>query len=178
MSHSYEHTVVNSIYNETPHYIKVYPCGFSGSNAIPQPDILVTEPHGLNHAIELKKSRSDYVYVDEEDIEQLIECEGPATPVYLVVKFTNRQPVVIRYYGDVTNAPDGWDELSPTERFARLAPDAFDANVTDSGNLSLSRPSTEEWPSSRAGMDDAVAVVNGCGIDNEHSQDIDTLADS
>jgi Holliday junction resolvase len=167
MSKQYENDLAKAIHDATDSNVRAYRCGFSGNNAMPQPDVLITTPD-MNHAIEVKGPiASQRLYVDEEDIEQLVECQNDTTYVALVVKFQRRQPVVIRYYESMTN--DGWNDLSAAEKLMKLTPEAFDAYVTTSGSLALNKPSTDDWPSARSGASDEDAVLSGLGVVTDKS---------
>lgn len=170
MSSQYENEVAKWIHRRTNKAIRSYRCGYSGSNAMPQPDVLVTTPQG-NYGLELKGPiASDRLYIDEEDLEQLVECANWQTKVYLVVKFQRRKPLVIRWYDDVVG--ENWKSMSLAEKFAAIAPDEFDPKATDSGNLRLVKPDTDSWPSASAmsvkgdepAERDAVSVLGTIGV--------------
>jgi hypothetical protein len=59
--------------------------------------------------------------------------------------------------------------MSPVEKMAAVTPDAFDAHVTDGGNLALQKPDSDNWPSAKAGESDEVAILRDLGITNEKS---------
>jgi len=168
MSKGYEHTIANGIHDATDDTVRAYRVGFSGSSNKPNPDVLVTTPRD-NHAIEVKRTSKDRFYVESDDIEQLAACENSYTLPWLVVKFTHREPVTIRYFSEATGV-DGWTQMSPAERVSKVTPDAFDSSVTDGGNLRLNRPTTDEWASSQSGVTDEVAVLRDIGITNESSR--------
>jgi len=170
MSHQYEHRVANEVY-ENVSGVKAYVAGYSGNSRIPQPDVLVTEPTGTCHALELKNIASDRCYVEENDIRQLVACEGPSTAVYLLVKFSRRRPLVTRYFDDITGRD--WKNKTPAEKFAAIIPDCFDPRVTESGSLALDRPSTERWDSATVSPPDWQVVAQSCGIRTDASTDID-----
>lgn len=169
MSHQWEHDIANGIYDCTGPDVRAYPCGYSGSNAMPQPDLLVTEPAQV-YAIEAKGPiQSDHCYVEEEDVHQLVACENSYTSVHLAVKFRRREPLVLRYFGEVRGrgtevVPDDYDEKSPAEKFAWLTPEPFDGRVTADGRLALTKPDTDDWPSAKTGLDDVEAVASGLGL--------------
>lgn len=169
MSSDYEHRLANGIYDCTGPEVRAYRCGYSGNSAMPQPDFVVTEPTHV-YAVESKGPiQTEYCHIEEDDVRQLIDCQNSYTSVHLVVKFSNREPLVLRYFDNVSGrgdsvVPDDYDEYTPAEKFAWLAPEAFDARVTDSGTLALTKPDTDEWPSTKAGLDDVEAVVSGLGI--------------
>jgi Holliday junction resolvase len=177
MSKQWENDMAKEMYRNTPDYIRVYTCGYSGNNAMPQPDILVTGVD-INHAAELKGPiQSDTVYIEEDDFEQLEGVRNGNTVVYLVIKFSHREPLVIRHFEKLSGyqAVEGaekYNEMSMAEQFAVLAPPCFDARVTDSGTLALDKPDTDDWPSAQAGADDHEAIISGMGISNEKSTEV------
>jgi Holliday junction resolvase len=180
MSHQYEHQQANEMYRATANDVKCYPCGYSGSNAIPQPDILLT--HGTeNYAIEAKGPiQSDQCRIEQDDIEQLLDCRGPFTEVVLVVKFSRREPLVVRFFeklrGGQRDVFDGdYDTLTPAKKFAALTPTAFNPHVTDSGALVLDKPSTDRWPSATSGVEDHHAILSGLGVASEKSVSVEDL---
>jgi Holliday junction resolvase len=185
MSKAWEHTIANAIDDATSDEIRAYRIGFSGSSAKPNPDVLVKTPRD-DYEIELKRSKNNRLYVDGEDLEQLVACENSYTTVWLVVKFNNREPVTIRYYGNMTGwttstevsdqsddesstGNDDWNEMSIAERFAAITPECFDAHVTDGGNLRLDKPETDEWSSASAGLEDHMAILRDLGVKTENS---------
>ena len=171
MSHAYEHTVANEVY-ENVTGVKAYVAGYSGNSRIPQPDVLVTEPTGTCHALELKGPiASDRCYIDSEDIRQLVACQGASTMAHLVVKFNNRKPLVTRYYHEVTG--EDWSGLRPTTKVCKVIPPCFNPRVTDSYLLALDKPSTNEWDSARSSPPDWQVIADGLGIRTEQSTDID-----
>lgn len=178
MSKQYENDIAKQIHRGTDGHIRAYRCGYSGSNAMPQPDVLVTTGT-VNYAMEIKGPiQSGHCYVDEEDLEQLEDCENGYTAAVLVVKFQNREPMVVRYFGDLTNAQSvvkgakEYEDMSVAERMAALTPNAFDPSVTDSGTLSLTKPDTDDWPSARAGSDDVDAILSGVGVPTDESVEV------
>lgn len=180
MSSQWEHTISNGIEEETGDEYKSYRCGYSGNSKHPQPDVHVAGPM-QNYDMELKGPiKRDVCYVEEDDIDQLVECQNAQTAVYLVIKFQRREPLVVRYWEDLTTdqtsvagLPDDYEDLSKAEKFAAVIPGAFDPRVTDSGTLALSKPSTDDWPSAKAGSDDVDAIISGVGIVTESSVEVD-----
>jgi Holliday junction resolvase len=171
MSRQWENVIAKEVYRNVDD-VKTYRCGFSGSNAMPQPDVLVTEPTGTCHALELKGPiASDRCYIDSEDIRQLVACQGAATMAHLVVKFNNRKPLVTRYYDDVTG--EDWSGLRPTTKMCKVIPPCFNPRVTDSYLLALDKPSTDGWDSARSSPPDWEVIANGLGIRTDQSTDLD-----
>lgn len=163
MSGQWENEIVKRVYRNTHDEVKCYRCGYSGSNAFPQPDILITNAVG-NHGVELKGPiASDQCRVENDDAEQLVACRGPQTNVYLGIKFQNRAPVMVKYYHRVPQI-DGYSEMTAAEKFAELAHDAFNPHVTDSGTLVLDKPDTDEWESARASPPDYECIARGVGV--------------
>jgi Holliday junction resolvase len=173
MSKQWENDMAKEIYRATDDHIKTYTCGYSGNNAFPQPDILITDV-SMNHGAELKGPiQSDVCYVDENDIEQLLDCQNSNTAVYLVVKFSRREPIVMRYFEKLTGKQhrnaDEYNDMSPAEKFAVLAPNCTNARVTSAGTLALDKPSTDDWPSATEGSEDHVAIMSGIGLVTDDS---------
>ena len=170
MSSQYENTIAKRIHRQTPSHIRAYRCGYSGNNAMPQPDILVTTP-SQNHGVELKGPiQSERVYIDDEDLEQLYECQNAYTSVYLGIKFQRREPLVVRYFEKLTggqqsvDGADEYNEMDIPDQFATLIPSAFNPRVTDADTLALDKPSTDDWPSATKGSDDVDALLSGMGV--------------
>lgn len=181
MSSDYENDIAKKVHRGTRSAIRAYRCGYSGNGAAPQPDVLLTTPTE-NYAVELKGPiQSDRVYVDDEDIDQLVDCTNTYTAAALVVKFSHREPVVVRYFpklsGDqmVAEGAKAYNEAEPAEKLARLVPDAFNARITESGSLALDKPTTDEWPSATAGASDVDAILSGLGIATESSVEVEGL---
>jgi Holliday junction resolvase len=177
MSHQYENDMAKEMHRATGDDVRTYRCGYSGNNAMPQPDVLVATTYD-NYALELKGPiQSDRCYVDEDDIEQLIECQNAYTRAVLVIKFPRREPLVVQFFQKLTDEQhpeaDEYNALSAAEKFAVLIPDAFDPRVTDSGKLAVSKPDTAVWPSASAGSADVDAILSGLGVPTEKSVQVD-----
>lgn len=168
MSSQYEHKIANGIYEETPQSVMAYRCGYSGNSKHAQPDVLVTTYSG-NKGLELKGPiQSDNVYIDADDLHQLVACQNANTDVYLIVKFPRYEPVTIKYYGHMAgDRADEWNNMSVAERFAALAPAAFNARVTDSGSLAMSNPKDTDWPSTVSGKDDVTKILDDLGLPHD-----------
>lgn len=176
--------MAKEIYRSTDDHVRAYRCGYSGNGALPQPDVLVTDTM-QNHALELKGPiASERVYVEADDVDQLVECQTANTAVYLVVKFQRREPMVVRYFDQLSggqkslDGADEYDALSAAEKLAVLVPDPFDPRVTDGGALALDKPETSSWPSASAGSDDVDAILSGIGIATDKSTEIDLPDDA
>lgn len=178
MSKQWENEIAKQVHRETSDDIRSYRCGFSGSNAMPQPDILLTD-RTMNYGLELKGPiKSERCYVEAEDIEQLVACQNTATNVGLVIKFQRREPMVVRYFNKLSGQMDGivegdYNDLSPVEKFRVLCPQTFEPRVTEGGSLAVTKPTTDEWPSSRAGADDIDAILSGLGIETAKSTSVE-----
>ena len=161
----YEKRIANDVYENTPPAVNVYPCGFSGNGAIPQPDILISAQTG-NFAIEMKKSSKDRFYIDGEDLLQLVECENKNTEAVIMMKFSHREPVLFSPFKPIDHG-DGTKSMLPTDPteqdLAKHAvancPQQFEAHATNAGSLRLSKPSTIDWSSSQAGLSDDGCVI-------------------
>lgn len=173
----FEDRIVNGVNRKTADVIQAYPIGFSGGHATTDGDVLVTDANGgVNHLAELKNISSDYCYVETEQLEGLVSRENACTYVYLVVKFSRREPLVMRYFDEITvdaEEAETYNEASIVQKFAYRAPSCFDASVTDSGKLSLKKPDTDDWPSASAGSSDTDAIISGLGIPTEDSISVD-----
>lgn len=166
--HQYENDIAVDIHRRTPSDFRVYTCGYSGSNAMPQPDILITTPTN-NHAVELKKRREDVVYIESDDLEQLAACQNSHTIAYLVVKWPHYEPLVIRYWPNMILADEDWNKKSVVEKFAAVAPPEFEAEVTEvGGNLKLVLD-RDQWTSAKAGRDDTAVILTALGVPFDES---------
>lgn len=172
MSKQYENDRAKEIYRQTPPSVRTYRCGYSGSNAMPQPDVLITTYNG-NKALELKGPiQSDRCYVDEDDLQQLVDCENANTEVYLVIKFPHYEPVVVKYYDHIVGEPE-WNDKPVAEKFAAMFGKEFDARVTDSGSLSVRTPKDTDWTSTASGRDDTTTILDELGLPHEGSKHIE-----
>lgn len=175
MSSDYENDIAKGVHRATDTEIRCYRCGYSGNNAMPQPDIIITTPT-INYVVELKGPiQSEQCYVESDDIEQLLDCQTSYSVAGLAVKFPHREPVVVRYFDKLTGMQhpnaDDYNEMSQVEKFATLTPDAYNPRVTDAGTLALDKPSTDDWPSAQAGSDDVDAILSGLGVTTDKSVD-------
>lgn len=157
MSKQYENDIAVAIYRKTYDNVRTFRCGYSGNNAMPQPDVLITTPTN-DHALEVKKRQGPTAYIEEDDLEQLAECQNGHTIVYLVVKFPHYEPVVIRYWPHMVGHDD-WNERSVVEKFQGAAPPALNPRVTDGGNLALTL-NKDKWMSTRKGRDDIETILD------------------
>lgn len=164
MSKQWENEKAKEIHRQTGTDVRTYRCGYSGSNAMPQPDVLITTPTN-NYAVEMKGPiAGEYCSVDEDDIEQIVECTNSYTTAALVIKFQNRETLVVRFF-DKASGIEAYDDLTPAEKFAALIPNEFDPRVTDSGTLRVTKPDLDSgWPSAQAGSGDVDAILSGLGI--------------
>lgn len=170
MSKQKENERAKEIHRRTGPEVRAYRCGYSGSNAMPQPDILVTTPTN-NHAIELKHRQGPTATIDSEDLDQLAECQNSYTIAYLVVKFPRYEPIVIRYYPNMLGQDD-WNEKSTAEKFAALVPKGLDGRVTPGGNLGLTL-NRDQWTSTKAGRPDTDAILDALGVPHESSTTVE-----
>lgn len=167
MSSAYENTLAKTVTDNTDRQTKAYRCGYSGNNAFPSPDILITRPTQC-YAVEVKGPiQSDRCYVDADELQQLVDCTNDYTTAHLAVKFSRRELVAARYFPRISGSAshaDDWDDMSIVERFDAMFGDAFDTRVTDSETLSIGIPDTDAWPSATAGHDDWEALLSRLGI--------------
>lgn len=153
----YENKLANHVHEDTTDEVRVYPIGYSGNHAMPAPDILFTTGEKIL-GVEVKRSTistGDYSYIlHSDDFEQMCALENENTDVGFAVKFTRRELYVLP---DVS-VPDDPSEYA--DRLAEEVYDCFEPHVTDSGNLRLTKPETDEWPSATRGMDDSIVMAN------------------
>lgn len=171
MSKQFEHDMVNRCHDESPEYVRTYRCGYSGSNRIPQPDMLITDVQ-FNHAFELKGPLArDHIYIDEGDLQQLEEVRNGNTNVYLGIKFQNRELLALQFFETIRIRKDGKaiSHERLCDQWAELIPDAFDATTTESGSLRINKPSTEEWNSQQSGRPPEIVLLSAAGVKNSES---------
>ena len=160
----YENEIAKQLYRGSDSLVRVYTAGYSGNNAIPQPDIHVFHNGTtMAHDMELKHAQSDYCYVDEEDLQQLAECRAPNTRVWLVVKFSNRAPLAVPL---VDSRDRDFDSLAA--QFAYIIDNAtdssFDARATESDTLAITKPDTDGWQSAQASAADYLEIAKQMGL--------------
>lgn len=143
----YENFLVNKLYWETSPGIYATRCAYSGSGALPQPDMLVVDNNwNQTHGLEVKKrdprrnKNGTYTPVDvlePDDMEQLKWVNKNGVRTWVAVKFTNRELLVFEY-------DNGWIDNIP---------ECFEPRMVN-GKLKLRKPQTDEWPSAKAGRSD------------------------
>lgn len=197
----YENEIAKELYRDTGSLVKVYTAGYSGNNAIPQPDIHVFDNgNTMAHDIELKTAQTDYCAIEEDDLQQLVECRAPNTRVWLHVKFSRRAPLVVPFVkvtgSHLNHQPEqtrvaglevtGEDFDSIAAQFAHIinqsTDEAFDARVrtSDGGitRLYLTKPDTDGWPSASASEDDHIEMANQMGLRLKDSSPVDDSTES
>jgi len=134
----------------------------SGNTKHAEADVLVRTP--LNdRVIEAKRSSvatGEYAYVlDEDDTRQLSALSNDYTTAWVLVKFTNREPVLFR-------TPKGG------VRVERI-PSAFDPYTDEDAEyeLRLTKPSPDDWPSAQAGRSLEDVLVEQLSLDKWVSDD-------
>jgi len=161
----YENQLARDIYEACGGALMPEPIGYSGNHGIPAPDLRVDDGDKV-HAFELKRTSTDrqsLVYEPDDrsrdDLAQLIHYarEYPRMVVpYVGVRFDNRQLVLAKLW---LGAPND----SATVRSAtKTVPTT--ATLTRANNLSVHKPSLDEWVSAQAG-DDAQYVLDTIGHD-------------
>lgn len=150
----YEHTIANEVHDATDGSIFPLRVGWSGNNKIPAPDVFLDDGY-KGHAFEFKRTTQDRIsltYNPEsdkpDDLSDLIEFARnyPRTCcAYVGVRFTHRQLVLLKFW---LRAPGPKALLQ-----SAVSTSPVDARVTHAGNLSVHKPSTEEWPSAHTGDD-------------------------
>lgn len=175
----YENELTTALDRSTDEAVNVYPVGYSGSHAETAEDILIADARtGMNYALEVKNyTTKDYCYFDPEKLEALVARNNGQTVCAIVMKFSRREPLVLRYFDELTEQQvDGatdYNDMSVAEKLAVLAPPVFDPRVTDSGKLALTKPDADDdWPTARGGVDDVDAILSGLGIKTEDSLEV------
>lgn len=160
----YENDLSADIHENTPPTVRTYRCGYSGNGRIPQPDVLIST-NTINLALEIKTSSQDRFYIDSEDLEQLHACVNEKTHAVLVMKFSYREPVTVKL---------PWTAETDVAELAGEAADAFpeqfEPNATRTGNLSLTKPASRDWASSRSGRSDHDAVIASLRLSYRHQR--------
>ena len=151
---SYEHQLCVDIYRETDGGLLPEPIGYSGNHVAPAPDIRIDDGTKV-HAIELKRTGQDRISVGyypndtrKDDLHQLITYarEYPRTVVpYVGVRFNNRQLLLCKLW---LGAPNDKTVVRSATKFTPT-----DIRLTSADNLSIHRPSLDNWPSATEGDD-------------------------
>lgn len=145
----YEHKLSKQIFEAAEGKVIPVPCGYSGNQALPSPDLLIPFGGALA-AAEIKTTKDDTsLIVEPEHVEQIAYwtlrmSEVPVHP-YLGIKFRGRSNRLL-YVTRLSRVS------SPEKCFEREVEKCpFDAKVTRSGNLSFKKPDLDQWPSTRGG---------------------------
>ena len=155
----YERDLAAEIHEDTDEDVMVvFGGGTSGNVRFPQPDLLVIDSYDYTaiYGIEAKRTTSEVIYIDASDIQQLFDAVVDVAIPVLVVKFTHKEPLIAQI-------PDGEpDDI--VDWVAAGIPDEFDPHITKGGNLRLTKPDHDVWPSAKAGRVDHVAVMEELGL--------------
>lgn len=170
MSKQYENDIAREIWHADPPYVRAYRAGFSGSGAMPQPDIhLFDNSTGMAHDLELKGPiAKDQVDIHREDAQQLDDCRSNMTRSYLVIKFQNRAPIVI----PLMDIQGDDEEREPLEQLCFIANEMYpflNPRIPGDEWLYLDKPDVDNdaedgWPSARSSGDDFREILRGIGI--------------
>jgi hypothetical protein len=165
-----DNKLANEIHESTPSHVTAHSMRGSGNTRTPQPDVLVRIGGRDDIALEAKRASIDdgerTTFLDEssdDDISQLCACTNDYTRAYVALKLTRRELVVVKV---------GWtDDVSEaTQSIVNRLPDCFDANYTRAGNVTIRKPSTDEWPSASAGDSDVEVICDTieveCDVDD------------
>lgn len=161
----YEHDVSNDIYELTDGEVFAWPAGYSGNNAVPSPDV-ITLAEGRGGGWELKKTAQETFGIDESELQQLLVLQRNYFDVGLVVKFTNREPLVVKPQFPSLTA-FGLDDVDPIENFIKAIPDCFEPRRAEGGkeeSLRLSKPSLDNWESAQCGLSAPEKIANSHGV--------------
>lgn len=156
----YEHEVANEI-SRGENSVLAWPAGYSGNNAVPSPDIVTVSDSGAA-GWELKRTNQQTFGIDESELQQLLDLQHNFFDVGLVVKFANREPLLVEPAFPSLSSFGLDSPVSPIENFKTVIPTAFNPRETDGGSeptLRVSKPSLEEWASAQAGQSAAGKIV-------------------
>lgn len=169
MSKQWENDIAREIWHADPPYVRAYRAGFSGSGAMPQPDVHVFDNStGMAHDMELKGPiAGDTVKIDADDANQLDACRSNMTRAYLVIKFQNRAPIVI----PLMDIQGDDEDREPLEQLRFIANEMYPflAPRIPGEYLYLDKPDVDNeaedgWPSARSSRDDFREILRGIGI--------------
>jgi len=136
-----EHELAADIYEATEGRVIPLRSGWSGNQAPPSPDLLIPFEGSLR-AIEVKKTGRDKCRLYQDDVEDIQwwaqKMQEVPTHAYLAIRF-NRRCIYLGRLHRISNIPKSF------ETFADRCP--FDAHVTYAGNLTIEKPTTDQWPS-------------------------------
>lgn len=165
----YDCEVAADLHHATTDRVRAVPHRGSGNVQVPCTDVLVTTPTG-HREIELKRhslsrpSNTDRIsdaraYVlDDSDVEELLAVQQfPDTTAWFGCKVTRCELFLVR-------VPNVSDVDEAVEKLASRVPDEFQPHVTDAGSLRVTKPETDEWPTSTSGRSDAEVILETLGI--------------
>lgn len=177
---TYEHTLSRELDAATTSDVWVTTAGYSGNAAVDACDVVVTVDPKVRLAsetpqynVEAKKrqgeggKRVSGVFGGSGDETGLAELWRlvDATPRWadpiVVVAFDHRKPVVLDARWLLYELDDR-DHYAGTVNAAPL--DALDPRLTPSNNVSMIKPTLDEWPSARASPDDGYVVADALGL--------------
>jgi len=151
-----DNKIANAINEATTDKVAAHSMRGSGNTGYAEVDVIVRTP--LNDkAIESKRSSvgtGEYAYVlDEEDTRQLRAVSNDYTTTWVLMKFTNREPLLFR-------TPKGGVH-------ADRIPSAFEPHTDESAGyeLRLTKPDTDGWPSAQAGRSLTEVLVDGLSLE-------------
>lgn len=166
-----EHDIASEVVELTDGTIIPIRAGWSGNGSPPLPDLLIPY-RGSLRAVELKSSSQRRMTVEPDDVSDICHWAQDMTEVaaypYLSVKFTHYE-----LYTAPLRKP--WDVQQSFVQYANECP--FDANVTDSGNLTLGHPTHYDisHTSARSGEDNGLALLRS--LDEHERANTDTHRD-
>jgi len=150
----YETKLCSEVFEESGEELIPEPIGFSGNHELPAPDIKIDDGAKI-HAIELKRTKKDRQTIfygpeegEKDDLHQLLTYakKFPRIVVpYVGVRFNHRQLIMFKLWGGAPN------DLTAVRSATNLAP--VDVRLTRADNLSVPKPSIDDWPSSSKGND-------------------------
>lgn len=173
----FELKLKNDINDHTDKYVKAHRPDYSGSSKgevadlmiVWQPKNNVTKVHGSLGCVtylEVKKrqaeegkrctvmSGSAKGQNGIEELRELVEESPPWSQPWVAIKFNQRELIMIPAADLI------YDLVNDHQQY-------HGARLTPSGNISMIKPTLDEWPSSTAGLDDYAKILSAIGIEHD-----------
>lgn len=165
---TYELETVKQLSNQTGSSTWVFTPDRSGASATAVCDVGVihvvdTKPVGMTVELKKRSGTAEYRTViasgsssgesGKDELQRLLDGTPPWAEAYVGVKFDHRQVVLfnVKQLLEYLNSPDV--DVGDDDKY-----EYFDPHLTDSGSISMRKPTTREWPSATAGGDTATIL--------------------
>lgn len=178
----YEHELVNGLDEITNEDVWVTTVGYSGNAAGDGCDVVVTVGVGdtYQYNIEAKKRQGESgkrisgVFsgsaTDEsglEEVQRLIDTTPPWAKPMVALKMDHRKLIVLDARWIMSEVGGYEHDVPPT---AQKRIEMLEPRLTPSNSISMIKPETTFWPSSRASPDDAVVLAEALGLSYEDTE--------